>query len=42
MAKYCFVEFTVVTKDLVDEVYLVGNTKNLGFWNTKKAVWRGI
>ena len=38
MAKYCFVKFNVTTKDSVEEVYLVGNTKNLGNWDTKKAV----
>ena len=37
MAKYCFVTFTVNTKNPVQEVYIVGNTKNLGAWNTKNA-----
>ena len=38
MAKYCIVKFSVTTKYPVEEVYLVGNTKNLGNWDTNKGV----
>lgn len=37
MSKYCMVNFTVTTKNATEEVYLVGNTKNLGAWDTLKA-----
>lgn len=37
MSKYCMVNFTVTTKSATEEVYLVGNTKNLGAWDTKNA-----
>ena len=37
MAKYCMINFTVTTKNATEEVYLIGNTKNLGAWDTKKA-----
>lgn len=38
MATYCNITFTVNTKNPVQEVYLIGNTKNLGAWDTSKAV----
>ena len=38
VAKCCFVNITVNTKNPIEEVYLIGNTKNLGAWETKKAV----
>lgn len=38
MSKYCFVNFTVTTKDISENVYIIGNTKNLGNWDSKKAV----
>jgi len=38
MATYCNITFTVNTKNPVEEVYLVGNTKNLGAWDVEKAV----
>lgn len=37
MAKYCMIDFTVTTKNATESVYLVGNTKNLGAWETKNA-----
>ena len=37
MAKYCMVKFFVKTNENVEDIYLVGNTKNFGFWDTKKA-----
>ena len=38
MTKYCNVTFTVNTKNPVQEVYIVGNTNNLGAWNTDNAI----
>ena len=37
MAKYCMVKFYVKTNENVEDIYLVGNTKNLGFWDVKKS-----
>ena len=38
MSKYCFVNFTVLTKENVESVYLCGSSKNLGNWNTNNAI----
>ncbi len=38
MSKYCFVNLTVTSKDSLENLYIVGNTKNLGLWNVKNAV----
>ena len=37
MAKYCMVKFYVKTNENVEDIYLVGNTKNMGYWDVKKA-----
>ena len=37
MAKYCMVKFYVKTNENVEDIYLVGNTKNMGFWDVKKS-----